>query len=108
VLCDGESSKGPIECAAGLGDEPLVREGLQIHGPDPGHLVHRHESSLEGVVERGVSGVRDWEVANEVEALAEVGVPELVGSRQGLEGPLVDDGALMEWRVGSGDEVAPP
>lgn len=70
--------------------------------------MHSDESSLEGVVERGVSGVRDGEVADEIEALPEVSVPELVRARESFESSLVDDGALLEGGVRSSDEVTPP
>ena len=76
---------------------------MEVHDPDSGHLVHGDEGALEGVVNGVVLRVRDGEVANEVEALAEVSVPELVGAREGLEGALVDDEALLEGRFGARD-----
>ena len=50
----------------------------------------------------------DGEVADELEALAEVGVPELVAAGEGLEGSLIDDGALPEGGFGTSHQVAPP
>lgn len=70
--------------------------------------MHSHEASLEGVVEGVVVRVSDGEVTNDLEPLAEVSVPELVASGEGLEGSLVDDEAFLEGGVGFGDEVAPP
>lgn len=50
----------------------------------------------------------DGEGPHGVEALAEVRVPQLVRSRERLEGALVDHRALLEGGAGAGDEVAPP
>lgn len=70
--------------------------------------MHGDKGALEGVVE-GVEGrVRDGTAADGVEALAEVGMPQFVAARQGLEGALIDHGASPEWCGGSGDKVAPP
>lgn len=108
VLGDGEGAEGAVEGEAGAGEELLVGEGLEVHDPDAGHLVHGDEGALEGVVEGGEEGVGDGEGADEVEALAEVGVPELVAAGEGFEGALVDDEALLERGAGAGDQVAPP
>lgn len=70
--------------------------------------MHGDEGALEGVVELLVLAVGDGEGADELEALAEEGVPELVAAGEGLEGTLVDGEALRVGGVGAGDEVAPP
>lgn len=70
--------------------------------------MHRHEPTFESVVEGVVLWVSHGEVPDDLEPLAEVSVPELVASGEGLEGSLVDDEALFEGGLGFGDEVAPP
>lgn len=50
----------------------------------------------------------DGEVANEVKAFPEIGVPELVAAGEGLEGPLIDYESLLERGIGPSDQVAPP
>lgn len=60
--------------------------------------MHGNEGTLEGVVEGVELGVSDGEASNEVEALAEVSVPELVASWESLQGSLVDYEALLEGR----------
>lgn len=52
--------------------------------------------------------MRDRKIADDIEALAEVSVPELVGSRESSESSLVEERALGEGSVGFGDEIAPP
>lgn len=108
MLRDGERAERPVEGPPGAGDQLLHREGLEVHDPNPGHLVHRHQGTLERVVQGLVLGVGDGEAPDDLEALAEVGVPELVAAGEGLEGALVDDEALLERGIGPGDEVAPP
>jgi len=70
--------------------------------------VHGGQRPLEGVVEGGVGRVVDGVRARVVEAVAEVGVPELVAPGERLERALVDDGALGERSGGASHEVAPP
>ncbi|XXG85878.1 hypothetical protein AAC387_Pa11g0886 [Persea americana] len=44
---------------------------------------------------------------DEVKALAEVRMPELVAVKEGFESTLVDDEALLRMGVGVGNEVVP-
>lgn len=53
-------------------------------------------------------GMSDGEVASELEAFPEIGVPQLVASGEGLEGSLVDCEALLGRRFGEGYQVSPP
>ncbi|BAT02889.1 Os07g0644400, partial [Oryza sativa Japonica Group] len=108
VLRDGERAQRAVEGAARAREQALVEQRGEVEHPDAGHLVHGGEGALEGVVEGGVGVVGDGVRARVVEALAEVGVPQLVAPRERLERALVDDGALGERRGGAGDEVAPP
>lgn len=80
-----------------------MRQRLQEHDPNARHLVHRGERSLESVVERLILRVSNRQIPHNLEALAEIGVPQLVASRQGFESSLVDNGALPERRVAPGD-----
>ena len=50
----------------------------------------------------------DGDVASELEAFPEIGVPQLVASGEGLEGSLVDCEALLGRRFGEGYQVSPP
>lgn len=108
VLGDGERAQGPVEGPAGAGEQLLVRQGLEVHDPDPGHLVHRNQGALEGVVERLVLGVGDGQVADQLQPLAEVSVPELVAAGEGFDGSLVDDEALLKRCFGTSYQVPPP
>lgn len=108
VLRHRQRAQGSVEGAARAREQALVEERREVEDPDARHLVHRRQRPLEGVVERRVGRVVDGVGARVVEALAEVGVPELVAPRERLDGALVDDGALGEGRGGARDEVAPP
>ena len=48
-------------------------------------------------------GVSDCEVANEVESLAEIGVPEFVATGECLEGSFIDYEALFKRSIGASD-----
>lgn len=84
MLSHRKRAESSVEGPASPGEELLLGESMEVHDPDPGHLVHGDESSLEGVVEGFVLGVSDGKVADELEALAEIGVPKLVASGEGL------------------------
>ncbi|WVZ66877.1 LOW QUALITY PROTEIN: hypothetical protein U9M48_016040, partial [Paspalum notatum var. saurae] len=90
VLRHRQRAQGAVEGAARARDEALVED------PDARHLVHRRQRPLEGVVERRVGRVVDGVRPRVVQALAEVGVPELVAPRQRL------DRALMTARLANG------
>lgn len=59
VLGHRKRAESPIEGPASPSEQLLVRESLEVHDPDSGHLVHGDKSSLEGIVEGFVLGVSD-------------------------------------------------
>lgn len=59
VLGHRKSAESPVEGPASPSEQLLVRESLEVHDPDSGHLVHGDERALEGVVEGFVLGVSD-------------------------------------------------
>lgn len=93
---------------ASSGEEALLGERREVHGPNAGHLVHSDKGALEGVVQGIVQRMRDWERTNLVEPLPEVSVPELVAPGEGLEGALVDHRPLLKRRVSARHQVSPP
>lgn len=65
--------------------------------------MHRGERPLECVVQSLVVRVCDGQIPDNLEALAEIGVPQLVASGQGFESALVDNRALLEQGVAPRD-----
>nr|GMC80608.1 hypothetical protein Iba_chr04aCG21920 [Ipomoea batatas]GME21744.1 hypothetical protein Iba_scaffold29042CG0010 [Ipomoea batatas] len=48
------------------------------------------------------------EVADKLEALPEISMPELVAARESFQSTLVDDSALLERGICSSHQVSPP
>lgn len=64
MLGDREGPEGTVEGPTSAGEESLLGEGGEVHEPDAGHLVHRHEGAFKGVVERVEGRIIDGAAAD--------------------------------------------
>ncbi len=89
VLRDGQRAEGAVEDSPQAGDLALLHQECRVVQPDPGHLVHEDERSLEGAVDLLEARVGDAARPHLLAPRLQVVVPQLVGSGQLLERPLV-------------------